>query len=375
VPPVPAPHGDPPPGPGAPALDRRRFLGAAGALALALVGLDACSSPDPTIPGPDAAVNKGYVVPTARATTKNDTAWSKVPGQLCNWSGGNSQMWAWLAAADQLGIPSTCIMENLGAESGYRPGLALADMANRLRDILAAMDQGPGAPGPRGVVSSYSVPLSGITTLQEVADGAADASYQAVARELADGGLVDRSILRIGWEFDGYDNGHPWMGWGAYGRERLFAVAFRRVVGIFKDVDAGFVVDLCWAGEHVASATKVVAACGDLCDIISIDAYQGTAASRLATTLAWCKRFGTSTALPEWGMAGQRDDPRYVDLLVDWVNGPCAAAGVRLAYANVFNTGLVDAGTKVTKEYGLFDSSGLSKHYPKAAARYVDRTV
>jgi hypothetical protein len=125
--------------------------------------------------------------------------------------------------------------------------------------------------GKRPVASALtiSVPLTiQGTPLAEVAAGAHDRTYIAVARALVADGWGG-AVVRLGWEFNG-----SWMPWAAARDPKAYVSAFRRIVALMRSVPGqSFTFDWCCACGRNAIAPDSVYPGDDVVDIVGMDIY------------------------------------------------------------------------------------------------------
>jgi hypothetical protein len=197
--------------------------------------------------------------------------------------------------------------------------------------------------GKKSVVSAmtFSVPLTVQgTRLADVAAGAHDRSYLAVARDMIDNGWGS-AVVRLGWEFNG-----SWMPWAASRDPAAYVAAYRRVVALMRSVPgARFTFDWCSACGKNAIAPDSVYPGDDVVDFMGMDVYtryynsfDAIPALRwrgvrvTAFGLDWLVHFSSEhhkkISIPEWGTGewlvndggtGGGDDPLFVTSMADFL--------------------------------------------------------
>jgi Glycosyl hydrolase family 26 len=199
------------------------------------------------------------------------------------------------------------------------------------------------AAGKRPVVAAItlSVPLTVQgTPLSDVASGAHDQTYLAVARYMVQNGW-GRAVVRLGWEFNG-----AWMPWAAGSDPKAYVAAYRRVVTLMRSIPGEeFSFDWCCACGKNAVAPDSVYPGDDVVDIMGMDVYtryynafdaipalRWRALLDMPFGLEWLVRFSTEhhkrLSVPEWGTGealsadggtGGGDDPFFVTSMAEFL--------------------------------------------------------
>jgi hypothetical protein len=190
------------------------------------------------------------------------------------------------------------------------------------------------------------------TPLSSVAAGSYDSYFAKFAQLLNTTGR-SKSIIRLGWEFNG-----NWYAWSAYDATTYIA-AFRHVVTVLKNNDPSVQID--WNGNLGTSQ------CGNdpltqlypgdaYVDIVGLDAYDTKWAAigslsdfdrwagqsrGLNDWYAFAVRHNKTFSVPEWGVItnttstslGQGDNPIYIQGMHSWFGAHAAG----LAYEAYFN--------------------------------------
>lgn len=196
------------------------------------------------------------------------------------------------------------------------------------------------------------VPGHGAAGFSDVAAGAYDAVFEAVAAALAANGFgASNAMIRIGWEFNG-----DWFAWSAKGMAAKFVAAFRRIVTVMRSIVPGLAtmwnpargdsgigrLESYWPG-----AEYVTCAALDVYDtewrtgaILEPEEFDHIRTQRYG--LDWLADFarieGADVGLGEWGLCpraklgteseqGGGDDPTFVRDMMGWIKGhaigPC----------------------------------------------------
>lgn len=200
----------------------------------------------------------------------------------------------------------------------------------------------------------WSVPVGGAGGYESVAAGAHDALYRRIAIAIlsayprGDG----RICVRLPWEFNmpsqslaARDRGGRWAA-------RPFVAAWRRLVGLFRQVSRRFYFDWCPNAGEGGINPELCYPGDDVVDVISLDLYyqgkfddqnmrdggKSIFGYRLSQPfgLAWLSTFaarrGKLVGLSEWGV----DDDRasvFAQAMVDWIR----AQGSQLSHHNYWN--------------------------------------
>jgi hypothetical protein len=203
---------------------------------------------------------------------------------------------------------------------------------------------------------SSAVASNSSFTLQQGATGAYNSSFRKLAKDMVAGG-ESKSIIRLGWEFNG-----NWFPWSASGQAAAFVGYWRQIVDTMRSV-AGQKFTFEW------NPTVGVTKAGNLAnfypgsayvDYIGLDVYdqqwgyygaagcQGVVCQRdefhtILTEpdgLSWLAKFaakeGKPIVLPEWGLGafnptdlsgtyqneelGGGDDPTFIDDMAAWID-------------------------------------------------------
>jgi Glycosyl hydrolase family 26 len=179
------------------------------------------------------------------------------------------------------------------------------------------------------VISTGMLPADG-GTLAECADGDFDARWRRYGREIADAGVASRTIIRLGWEFNGL-----WVPWAAKNPAH-YAQCWRR---IHRSVEiAAPQVRWDWCVNRSKSSVGIdprLAYPGDkYVDIVGIDSFDGypPATTEAGWTTQHSGEYGLEfwagfarehrkgLSVPEWAIypgtswagAGGGDNPDYI---------------------------------------------------------------
>jgi hypothetical protein len=171
------------------------------------------------------------------------------------------------------------------------------------------------------------IPQDGTATLADCAAGKYKAHWETFARTMKSYHL-DRSIIRLGWEFNG-----SWYVWG--GDAEGFVGCWKQIVTTVRRIAPGLHFD--WnvnrgssdglPGDEVLKAWP-----GDqYVDIVGIDSYdwwstiddQFNGAYGVNYWLKFAKAHGKKLSIPEWGVTpgnpnGNGDDPVYIKAMFDF---------------------------------------------------------
>ncbi len=217
---------------------------------------------------------------------------------------------------------------------------------------------------------SFALPMypenKGIT-LQQVANGAGDQYWRALANDLVRRGLVN-TYIRPGWEMD--LTGTKWgQALPGSGQEPYFKAAFRRIASIFKDVNDKFTIEVVtgqgWKDRRYLEA---IWAGDDVCDRVGTDIYDvdwfnyadtypypagATPAQRLRCAREWWNRYswwlcalrdfalehGKRMCIPEWSCAtlsnnlSGMDNPTFVQKMYEFIMDPANAVDWHCIYS------------------------------------------
>jgi hypothetical protein len=203
---------------------------------------------------------------------------------------------------------------------------------------------------------SAAVASESTYSLQRGADGAYNSYFRKLAKDMVVGGEA-KSIIRLGWEFNG-----DWFSWSAGGQSAAFVGYWRQIVDTMRSV-AGQKFTFEW--NPTAGVTKAGNLVNDYpgsayVDYIGLDVYdqqwgyygaegcEGVACQqdefhRILTEpdgLNWLAKFaaheGKPIVLPEWGLGvfnptdlngtyqdeelGGGDDPTFIDDMAAWID-------------------------------------------------------
>jgi hypothetical protein len=198
-------------------------------------------------------------------------------------------------------------------------------------------------------IPPYPTDVSG--SLQDCASGAYDDEWRAIGTSIADAGIASRTIVRLGWEFNG--DWYPWTAWDP----DAFAECWRRAVGAAEEQAP----DLRWdwtvnIGVGAGLDDPARAWPGDeWVDIVGVDAYdnwpyacdlQGWEANYrwrelgLEHWLAFAKEHDKPLSVPEWGTSIEADEDHacpdnafFVERMLDFFRTNADA----IAYEAYFN--------------------------------------
>jgi glycosyl hydrolase family 26 len=198
----------------------------------------------------------------------------------------------------------------------------------------------------QGKVLVLSVPMlpGNVGFLETGAAGKFNSHFRQLATTLKATGLADRTIIRLGWEFNS-----GWARWSAKSDPAAFAAYFRQIVTTMRRVAPGLRFDWCPAeglDQFWGIAGGLAAAYpGDAyVDYIGLDVYDqawGPNGAPIADPvarwkqivnepggLAWQAAFGSAhhkpLSFPEWALTeradghGGGDDPYFIDQMHAW---------------------------------------------------------
>lgn len=230
---------------------------------------------------------------------------------------------------EMVGSPQTVVVDFLAADS-WLAMVSTAKLVTRCH---------PAGQGRRLVVSVPMLPRTDADKLDQVAQGAHDADFAAIARVLVDSGHRD-AIVRLGWEFNG-----GWFPWRAKGREDLWKAAWRRAVGAMRSVQGqAFLFDWTYTlSDHDATAVEKAYPGDDVVDVIGADFYHQTwfldspseqlrwqRYLQAPRGLNWLTQFASARgkwiSLPEWATGyrpdghGGGDSPAFVASTLRWID-------------------------------------------------------
>jgi hypothetical protein len=214
----------------------------------------------------------------------------------------------------------------------------------------------PILPGATSGGSSAAVASDSTYTLQQGAAGAYNSYFRKLAKDMVAGGEA-KSIIRLGWEFNG-----NWFPWSATGQAAAFVGYWRQIVNTMRSV-SGQKFTFEWnptAGDTSAGNLVDDYPGSAYVDYVGLDVYdqqwgyygaegcQGVACQkdefhRILTEpdgLNWLAKFATKEGkpivLPEWGLGafnptdlsgtyqneelGGGDDPTFIDDMAAWID-------------------------------------------------------
>lgn len=230
------------------------------------------------------------------------------------------------------------------------------------------------APSHWEVISTPLLVTKGKPDLKSVAAGEHDDAFRSLAKELVTRGIADRTIIRLGWEFNG-----DFMLWSAEKSPADYVAAFRRVVKVMREEAPHLKFDWCanrgWSKMNWTDAYPG----DDDVDIISMDVYDnwnsgwddilngrpGGKEAGLKELRAFARAHHKPEAYPEWGCDtskhGHGDSPEFIDHMADWF----AAAPGQVLYQSYWDVPSGGPNAALTGE-----GSG---RVPKAAAEFKRR--
>jgi hypothetical protein len=221
------------------------------------------------------------------------------------------------------------------------------------------------------VIGVPPIPEKAGASLAECAKGSYDAQWRTFGANLKQAGITERTIVRLGWEFNG-----DWYVWSARNPAQ-FAACWRRVVTAAESVAPGLRWD--WNVNRGPSPLGIDARKaypGDAyVDYVGVDSYDGYPGVKNAADWNYhlkgpyglkfwanfARAHGKKLTVPEWGVypgtawAGHNggDNPYYIAKMFEFFR---THAG-ELAYESYFN------------EPASYYAGALSMN-PKAAAEY-----
>jgi hypothetical protein len=252
-------------------------------------------------------------------------------------------------------------------------------------------------PGPWDGSGPTSGPGAGTpVSLATGATGAYNSYFTALAQNLVSRGMANRTIIRLGWEFNG-----GWYTWRADTQAKAvsFAAYWQQIVTAMRAVPGASGLQFCWNGANGWSAYPLANAWpGDAyVDYVGVDFYDqswanntypypaGVTASEIlarqqnawiATAgtndngLAWWRDFAIAhdkpLSIPEWGLCyrsdnhGGLDNPYFIQKMYDFIQDPANA----VAWHVYFDVDAPDGGHQVTPH------GGVVGQFPLGAALY-----
>ena len=195
------------------------------------------------------------------------------------------------------------------------------------------------------------IPEDGSASLQACAAGAYTSHWQAFGRNIAASDLADRTVVRLGWEFNG-----DWYAWSAYDPD-AYAGCWRSIVSAVERYAPGLRWD--WTVNRGSSQSlddPRDAWPGDaFVDVVGVDSYDmwpGVVDAAdwdehlngqfgLQCWADFARAHGKQLSVPEWGVypgpassgANGGDNPFYVEQMVEFFR----SVGPDLAYEAYFN--------------------------------------
>jgi hypothetical protein len=144
------------------------------------------------------------------------------------------------------------------------------------------------------VISTPMLPERGRATLAACAKGTYDVHWRQYGESIAGAGLASRTIIRLGWEFNG-----PWMRWAAR-RPATFVACWRRVVVAVEAAAPQVRWDWCVnRGSSQFGLDPRRAYPGDAyVDIVGIDSFDGYPA--VTGERAWQTQYAGAYGLKFW---------------------------------------------------------------------------
>lgn len=262
------------------------------------------------------------VSPAARHQQPSLPLWGSYGGPACHAQARLDRIDEWV------GSRQTVVLDFLSFDS-WLAMVSTAKLVTRCH---------PAGQGRRLVLSVPLLPRTDADRLDEVARGAHDADFAAIARVLVESGHRD-AIVRLGWEFNG-----GWYPWKAMGREDVWKAAWRRAVGAMRSVPGqAFLFDWTYTlSDHESTPVERAYPGDDVVDVIGADFYHQTwfqdspneqlrwqRYERSPRGLDWLRRFagerGKWISLPEWGTGyrpdghGGGDSAAFVNNTLRWV--------------------------------------------------------
>jgi len=224
--------------------------------------------------------------------------------------------------------------ENFGTSRGAAPDVALTYTFRDSWDAIIRMprvyDRWRNLPRNLTLVISVGmIPDTG-ATLARCAEGRYDAKWRAFGRGLADARLADRTVIRLGWEFNGL-----WVTWAAK-KPKHYVACWRHIVRSAEIAAPGLLWDWCVnRGVSSVGIDPRKAYPGDgYVDIVGVDSFDGYPPA--TTPAGWkeqaqskyglqfwadfARRHRKGFSVPEWavysgkewGRNGGGDNPAYI---------------------------------------------------------------
>lgn len=187
---------------------------------------------------------------------------------------------------------------------------------------------------------TFSVPMlpsDGSATLAQGAQGQCDSFFARLGAALVKHGFA-RSVLRLGWEFNG-----DWYKWAARKDPSAWIAYWRRIVSILRQVPGNaFTIDWCPASSWTTLLAQDAYPGDEFVDIIGLDVYNATWDASVVTAeqrwnermngrhgLKWHRDFaalhGKPLSFPEWATGtrsdghGAGDDPYFITQMAAWI--------------------------------------------------------
>ncbi|GHC13417.1 glycosyl hydrolase [Cerasicoccus arenae] len=252
-------------------------------------------------------------------------------------------------------------------------------------------------PGPWDGSGPTSGPGAGSpVSLATGATGAYNSYFTTLAQNLVARNMVDNTIIRLGWEFNG-----GWYTWRADSASKAanFVAYWQEIVTAMRSVPGAADLKFCWNGINVWMSYPLEDAWpgDDYVDYVGVDLYDQSWASNTypypdgATPeqilarqqnawtsysstydygLAWWRNFAAAhnkpLSIPEWGLCdrsdghGGQDNAYYIQQMHDFIQDPAN----NVAFHVYFDVQAPDGGHQVTPYNGFITS------FPDAAVLY-----
>jgi len=256
------------------------------------------------------------------------------------------------------------------------------------------------SPGRQLVLSVQLLPTaSGKDTpasLEEGARGTYNEHFRRLAENLVKFGL-DRSILRLGWEFNGV-----WYNYRAFKKEDAFAEYWRQIVKTMRDVPGADKLTFCWNPSNtILQSDARLCWPGDAyVDFVGVDVYDQSwlpdtypipqdaspDEQQKRRELAWmnwnfsaqhgglemwsafARKHHKPLAIPEWGVCARKDghgggdDVYFVEQMYKFIADPAN----NVAFQCYFNVNAPDGAHQLTPK------NGLPTQFPDSAKRFKE---
>ena len=218
-------------------------------------------------------------------------------------------------------------------------------------------------------------------TLAAGASGAYDSFWTQFANNIVAGGM-DRSIIRLGWEFNG-----NWYVWQA-ADHTSFVAYWQRIVNIVRPIAPN--LDWCWnvnRGVSGGLADPTLAWPGDsYVTTVAVDSYdqyppattsggwntQLNGTQGLNYWLDFAKSHGKKFAVPEWGNVtsqgtnGGNDNPAYVNDMLAFFQANAAYMGWESTFQGTGGVGVSYTGATTVPLSAAAYQAGWNAPYPDA---------